>query len=97
MATDLSSQNSLPHVEEITVGTSWEVVTLPPGCSRADVHFVTNSGVFSFESGTPSVEAPVSADSWFVVWEAPLQIGRRDQTVQLKASSAGTTVYLRVV
>lgn len=97
MATDLSSQNDLPHVTSETVGTSWVEFTLPPGCVRADVYFDTNAGVYSYESGTPSIEAPVPADTWFVVWEGPGAKTREDRTVQLKAASAGTTVYLRVV
>lgn len=97
MATDLSSQNSLPTVVEITVGTSWELITLPKGASRADVYFATNAGVFSYEPDTPSVEAPIVADGWFPLWEAPFNPSKGDMTVQVKAASAGTTVHLRVV
>lgn len=97
MATDLSGQNALPHITSETVGTSWVEFTLPPGATRAEVYFDTNEGAHSYESGTPTVEAPVPNDQWFVVWEAPRQSSREDVTVQLKAASAGTTVYLRVV
>jgi hypothetical protein len=99
MATDLSSITHVPHVTSETVGTSWVEFTLPVGALRADVYFDTNAGVHSYESDTPSVEAPIPADTWFLVWETPGSKSSsltRDYTFQLKAASAGTTVYVRV-
>lgn len=97
MATDLSGQNVLPHAATESVGTSYVTLTVPPTAQRVDVYFEANAGFFSYESGAPAVHCPVPADTWFVLWEAPKKKSQEDLTVQVKAASASTNVFYRVV
>ncbi len=97
MATDLSGQNVLPATAKETIGTSYVTLTVPKTAQRVDVYFETNDGYFSYDSGTPSEDCPVPADTWFVLWEKPEKYSQADYTVQVKTALAGTTVFYRVV
>lgn len=99
MATDLRSNTSFPFMTSETVGTSWVTFRLPFGAQRADIYFVTNSGDHSFEIGVPTIPGPIPADTWFLLWERPLNnrfVESKRFSIQVRAASADTTVYVRV-
>jgi len=94
MATNLSSTDSFPALTSITVGTSWETITLPIGCRQVDVYAAVELK-FDYAS-TPSIEAPIAATTWFTVYHSNRNIQNDDKTFSLKAASS-TTVYLRML
>lgn len=97
MATNLSGETVYPLTTSEVVGTSYVEFTVSSRANRVDVYFDTNDGFFSYEEGAPAVDAPIPADTWFVLWQPPSGPNAPDFTFQLKAASAGTTVFLRVV
>ena len=96
MAVDLST-NSYPHnVTDTTIGTSYEDVTVPENAQFVYVRPVTNAGSYSHESGTPTSDIPLTADTMQLVWVRPLQGSQSDYVFQIKAASASTTVHFLV-
>ena len=94
MATDLTNTNSYPSLVSISVGTAWETITLPIGCSQCDVYAAVE---LKFDyAATPTIEAPIDAATWFTVYHSNRNIQSEDKTFSLKAASS-TTVYLRML
>lgn len=85
--------NEYPHVEEITITSSWEEIVVPAGCNQIDVYAVSTPIKYDYRE-TPSVEAPIDANIWFTVYAKMGRISDRDTTFHLKAA-APTNVYLR--
>lgn len=97
MATNLSGSNSLPTQATEVIGATYVLLTVPATAQRVDIYCETNAGSFSYEAGAPTVDLPVPADTWFVLWERPLQTSQGDVTIQVKTAQAGTNVFYRVV
>ena len=88
-----TSLNAYPHVEQVTITSSWEEILLPDGCIQVDVYAVSTPIKYDYRA-TPSVEAPIDADIWFTVYAKMGRISDGDKSFHLKAAST-TTVYLR--
>jgi len=94
MATDLTATNSYPSLVSVSVGTSWETITLPIGCRQVDVYAAVE---LKFDyAAIPSIEAPIAAETWFTIYHSNRNIQSEDKTFSLKAASS-TTVYLRML
>ena len=87
------SLNAYPHVEQITVTSSWQEIILPAGCNQLDVYAVTTAIKYDYRE-TPSVEAPIDPDIWFTVYAKMGRISDGDKSFHLRAATS-TTVYLR--
>lgn len=88
-----TSINAYPHVEQLTVTSSWEEIIVPDGCNQVDIYAVSTPIKYDYRA-TPSVEAPIDADIWFTVYAKMGRISDGDKSFHLKAASS-TTVYLR--
>lgn len=88
-----TSLNAYPHVEQLTVTSSWEEIIVPAGCNQVDVYAVTNPIKIDYRA-TPSVEAPIDANIWFTAYAKMGRVSDGDTSFHLRAAT-NTTVYLR--
>lgn len=95
MAVDRTT-NSFPHNVTASVGTSYEDVTVPSNAQAVYVKPITNTAEYSHESGTPTSDVSIAADTFTLVWSRPLQRSQDDYVFQIKASQASTTIHFQV-